>query len=378
MKISKKQKIYAIVILCILIILPVTYAVIFPFSNRNILYIATIPCLVTWALAPWLLDKEDGELKAESNRKAVTLKDVLRKKEYFTRKIWKRKYSEYLNKHPLENHRLKAASMTADLSWQYMKKLLRNYFLVSALTIPAGFVLWLVYISDYIKPERSSTEESCGIILTIAAENLVFFALLYLISRHVFKKWISGHPDASIIQNSYADGYAFTNSYYSLVIGSKYIHGFDGEEFFSVPKNDIRKVKCRIELMGANAFQTEIENQIADIRTQINRKGKSESEFAYKRESEESKFQSELPTSVIMPNTGRRTEYDDRYMFNINLITHYNSIDVVLDQFQIKMIMDNFFPDISDCLNVEYACSGESFVLLPPSGSSDPILGEDR
>lgn len=360
MKISKKQKIYYIVILCILIILPVTYAVIYPFSDRSILYIAQIPCIVIYICGPWLLDKDDRDIISEANRKVEALKTVLQKNNYFTRKIWEQKYSEYQKKHPLEKHQLRAASIMSDLSWQYMKKIIRKSFLVPVLTIPAGFVLWLGYIADYVNPVRSAKEETYGILLTIAAENLLFVMLIYLFSRLVFNRWIQDLPDAHIIKNSYADGYAFTNSYFSLVIGSTYIHGFDGEDFFSVPKKDIKKVKCRIQRINENDKIHFSQRTFMNLTKAV-------------------QILTFFSKSSVHHHRSYRKSYRDTYVFSIKLLTDVRSIHVALDQFQIKMVMDHFFPDISDCLNVEYGYKEMFYGILPPSGgSSGPVLSEDK
>ena len=148
-----------------------------------------------------------------------------------------------------------------------------------------------------------------------AAFEIPYFVILYMFSLSFLKTWINDHPryknSMKEINRSYITGDAYECSYFCVVIGPKYIHGFDGEKFHTVLRENVTACTWDIERM-------------------------------------------------VIYSTGKYGEryVGDEYRFSIKFQCKDSDIGssfkITLDQFQIKAIMDRHFPQISSDENPSY------------------------
>ena len=132
---------------------------------------------------------------------------------------------------------------------------------------------------------------------------------LYLLSFRPFSSWLGTHPkyreQKDEIKNSYLEGDAFTCSCNSVVVGKKYVHhAFDGIDFFTEEKDNLKDVKVQVERLMIYTHSRHSEIYVGD-------------------------------------------EYHFRIVFCCGEDDILKEYGITLDQFQVKMIMDRFFPDVS-------------------------------
>lgn len=249
------------------------------------------------------------------NKTAQSFEDLVRSGKYFSGKTWLRKYQDFSANHPVR--RLFMPYLVLDLSFRYIKKRLVKYFFVYIFLIPPVFFVISVQIMRFLLPENlSSGAQTWTMILTVTAGEFLGIALLWLLSLRVFPGWLARNPEyrkrIREIRESYKNGYAFTNFYSCAVISDSFVHAYNGIDFYTVPRNMIKKVGCYVERV---------------VTFQRRKSGGGHDE--------------------------------DKYIFHIVFsmsddIMYKNSIRIPLDQFQVKMIMDVFFPNISDPENIVY------------------------
>ena len=128
--------------------------------------------------------------------------------------------------------------------------------------------------------------------------------VLCLVAFLKSKKWLDSFEEKGIgvreIETSYREGDAFECSINSVVIGPYYVHGVDGEKFYTVPRNMINAVAWNVDRF------------------------------------------------IISAKTKYGTVYKgDEYRFYIVFKSGNGEVlfRIPLDQFQIRMIMDNYFPN---------------------------------
>lgn len=255
----------------------------------------------------FFVNKYETNLKEKNDDDAEYFGSLLESGEYFNSMEWQFKYQQYTeNSKP---HHLSSGNLKTELSLRYIKKVLRRDFYVPLLIIPFAGVTLGQIIQQYT---LSDTPFGLIMLSFIAALEVAYFALLYQISLKFIKNWLNDHPryknSIKEISNSYNSGDAYECSYFCVVIGPKYIHGFDGEKFHTVLRDNV--VSCTWDI-----------------------------------------------ERLVIYSTGKYGEryVGDEYRFNIKFLCKDAdrgcSFKVTLDQFQIKMIMDRYFPDISSDKN---------------------------
>lgn len=214
----------------------------------------------------------------------------LKHNRYFSSPAWQMKYREYVRTHPLKS--LNSSSITVDL-------LMRNIIKSDVLQEIAADLFWVFCIFNKYGGVP-------GIIIwTILLITRLKNIMSCISSFTIFSRWMKNHPEYSgkrdEIIHSYLNGYAFECSCFCLVIGPEYIHAYDGKSFHTVRKENIVKATPVIDHILRKSIPTKI-NYYHEYQFKI--------KFIYTEDEEEKVF----------------------------LVT--------LDQFQVMMIMMQFFPDL--------------------------------
>ena len=297
----------------------------------------------------------------ENDRVFRHFSSLLKSNGYFNSALWRHNYNRFCQKHPL--HSLSSSSMERDISFRYIVRSIKKNigicsvgFAVIALcfSLPESFSLskdlypfisflfgsdTAVYLDNFFKSGFNATITSFLIVFIIIW--LLYLTVIYLYSIRIFERWLKKHPhyiaEKDRIKHSYLNGYAFECSYFCAVIGPEYVHAFDGTDFHTVSRKNISSVKWLIE-----KYQVYYQSP----------RSKSGSVLCYA---------------------------GDEYRFNIRFTCKGTDTKdffyITLDQFQGKMIMDNFFPDISEDTDPEICCSDiRSDSLAPISGCTSSLI----
>lgn len=197
--------------------------------------------------------------------------------------------------------------MKADLSTRYTRKVLKRDFYIPLLIVPL-----VATLPAYLF--KSPLFELLVVCFNVVAE-ITYLGILYFFSITFLKTWLKKHPryksNIKDISNSYITGDAYECSYFCVVIGPKYIHGFDGEKFNTVLRDNVESCTWVIERLIIYASGRYGEEYLGD-------------------------------------------EYRFNIRFNCKNADSGSSFRITLDQFQIKMIMERYFPDISSDENPKF------------------------
>lgn len=240
----------------------------------------------------------------KNNNRSNFIRELVESGEYFSRKIWQRKYRDYCAKHPVKQ--LNASSLRKDLCFRYLKRKLKNLY------------LWLIILPIAFAFPVNAIFMSCtggGILglgfwenfmLTAFTVIMAVMSVLIFLSLRPFGRWLDAHPQYADrkddIIKSYLNGYMFECFCFIVVISRHYVHAFDGVNFYTIPRDGVVRVKTILK------------------RYMVYSRGRNGETY-----------------------TG------DEYQFEIRFISdRAGQISIPLDQFQIRMITDKFFPDIPD------------------------------
>ncbi len=305
------NKIYRIFIIAFILILII--GLVSNPNNSSNYVLGMIGCAAFILLLFFFVMKHESNLKEKNDDDAEYFGSLLESGEYFNSMEWQFKYQQYTeNSKP---HHLSSGSLKTDLSLRYIKKVLRRDFYIPLLIFPLVGVTPGMLIQDYSLSDIPFGLMMLIFIATLALLEVAYFAILYQVSLRFIKNWLNDHPryknSIKEISDSYNTGDAYECSYFCVVIGSKYIHGFDGEKFHTVLRDNV--VSCTWDI-----------------------------------------------ERLVIYSTGKYGEryVGDEYRFNIKFLCKDAdrgcSFKVTLDQFQIKMIMDRYFPDISSDKNPSF------------------------
>lgn len=288
---------------------------------------------------------------------------LLKTESYFSSYSWQQRYSRFCRNNPL--HSLSSFTLKGDISYRYIvMSIKRDIGTASIISIAVGIYFASVmseflgtYLCDELKNEPGDFIRSLFgsdavvyldnffksrfnvyfivFITAVITEWFLYITVLYLLSLRIFNKWLKRHPhylaEQDKIKQSYLHCYAFECSYFCTVVGSEYIHAFDGRNFHTVNINNVSHVKWLIE--------------------------------KYK---------------VYYESRSAKTYAGDEYRFNLKFTCGGTDIaddfHITLDQFQGKMIMEKFFPDISNDINPDIKYSDISSHYLSSIGGCTSSL----
>jgi hypothetical protein len=241
--------------------------------------------------------------RAKNDSFASNFRARLNGGEYFNSSCWQKAYSKYRSRYL--HHHLPAGSIMTDLSIRCLKICFRRNLLWLIWLMGFAMVAPLMFCElEHLDPDiRFAPLAGCiGIVVSF----FIYTLFIYIFARMKCKLWLElceeWEIDQRSVESSYLEGTAFECNYNCVVIGNRYVHGFDGEYFFTVPRNQIREVSWFVE------------------RIMI---------FGRRRAN---------------PRSRTKIYKGDEYRFYIV----FSCIDgekykIALDQFQIKLIMDIFF-----------------------------------
>lgn len=266
-----------------------------------------IVSLIFIMLLFFLVNRRESDLMGKNDNDADFFGSLLESGEYFSSMDWQFRYSQYTEGH--KPCHLSSGSLGLDLILRYFKKVLRRDFYIPLVIFPLVGGTFAQIMQEYGFPDSSF---GFMMFCITAVLETVYFGILYYLSQNILRTWIKNHPRyqnrMKEINGSYLSGDAFECSYFCLVVGPKYVHGFDGERFHTVLRENITSCAWDIE-------------------------------------------------RLVIYSTGKYGEryVGDEYRFSIKF--HCKDEDmgsgfkITLDQFQIKMIMEKFFPDVTDAGN---------------------------
>ena len=278
-------------------------------GEKNYIPIMIISMAVTIALFFFVIRHERTSLHNNDND-AEYFGSLLESGEYFSSMQWQFLYRKYAEEN--KPHHLSALGTREDICFRYIKKVLRRDFYIPLLIFPLVGGTFANMIQEYAFPDSSFLMLMTCI---TAAFEIPYFAILYLSSLKFLQAWTNDHPryknSMKEINHSYITGDAYECAYFCVVIGPKYIHGFDGEKFHTVLRENVTACTWDIE-------------------------------------------------RLVIYATGKYGEryVGDEYRFSIKFQCKDSDIGsgfkITLDQFQIKLIMDRYFPKISSDENPAY------------------------
>jgi hypothetical protein len=242
---------------------------------------------------------------------------------YFSSEAWRGEYRKYASENQL--HSVSSSTLTGDLSLRYIRMILRRDYYIPLMVLPlAAFCLFCVIDSELC------TDAGDGDLylrlMTLLGLEALYGGLVFVLSRHFFGKWLKDNPQyreqKDEIIRSYLEGYLFSCSYFCVVVGQNYVHGFDGRRFHTLPRDGIKRGRWLVE---CDKILWTLRNS-------------DESFDAF--------------------NLYVRDEYRFNIYFLCTRGDYYSVTDngefcarnrfcIPLDQFQVKMIMDRFFQKIS-------------------------------
>ena len=224
---------------------------------------------------------------------------------YFESKSWLNAYRKFCFKHPMA--RISAGSLSGDLSRRYIKRIIRRDWYI-LIWIPAAALFLTIYIGNIVGNIVSENFISnSGFVLnwtliSCAVISVLYAAVLYLLSGNIFRSWLRNNPqychELQQINSSYIQGTAFATPYSCVVVGDPYIHAFDGRQFHTFPKSQIREVFWHVD------------------RFLVFSKG---------------------------GRCGVQKYKGDEYRFYVVFQNAGEMVKIPLDQFQIRQMMDNYF-----------------------------------
>lgn len=241
---------------------------------------------------------------------AYEFRNLLSSDRYFAGDTWKRKYRRYRDRHSL--HSLNSHSLLTDLSFRYIRMALWRDWYLWLFIIPASGMCGYVLVSTLFNLRFPF--DLLAFIL-IGSEALYLLVIVFL-SFRFFGKWLKKHPHyqdkRDEIAESYLNGYAFECAHFCLVIGNKYIHGFDGHEFHTVERSNVCVAKWLVERLHVYTTM----------------------------------------------RCGSKMFVRDEYRFNINFACggqdSRDDFHIALDQFQIGMVMELVIPKVSSNVHPIY------------------------
>lgn len=313
-------------LLCILIIMLAATLTIMDKSTsyvRLIFIASSTLLLIRWITAPFLKAYIDKEIYEK-------FKVLIHTKKYFSSPGWIKAYGEYCVKHSPRT--ISAIGLKTDLASKYILRIIKRDWPIPVFFIP---------LFAAFPAMRYSSETGPWLVMTGIVE-AVYFSVLLIVSAGPYRRWLDNvekcgyHCDE--INNSYLSGQAFEYSYNTLVIGKKFLHTFDGHDFHTVEKNNIREIQLGVERI------------------------------------------------TVDRTIGRARYYSrDEYRFRITFFHEggYRDFDfsLVLNQFQIKQIIDKFFQDTpirdeiecreSKCYSMFIAplCDVDSYPVIDDTGN---------
>lgn len=224
--------------------------------------------------------------------------------EYFNKESWQKEYDSYCAGHPLKS--LSALSFQSDISCRYLRRLLKIFWI--CVLIPFISLACSVFITAPCHAGLFGFKFFWTVLAFACMFATGIMGFLYLLSFRPFSSWLGTHPkyreQKDEIKNSYIEGDAFTCSCNSVVVGKKYVHAFDGTDFFTEEKDNLKDVKVQVERLMIYTHSRHSEIYVED-------------------------------------------EYHFRIVFCCGEGDILKEYGITLDQFQVKMIMDRFFPDVS-------------------------------
>ena len=170
--------------------------------------------------------------------------------------------------------------------------------------------------------------------LDLTVIGLLHLEILLYISGRAFKKWQKQDENVKYdpleIEKSYLEGTAFEHSFNCVVVGRRFVHAFDGKRFYTVERSDLGAVEweiVRFKLLG------------------------SHSDYI-------------------------RDEYRFYAKFNCWVLGTYRPFSIALNQYQIKLLMEKFFPDSSSDLYVstDEKCVRSLFFASLKGISERPVI----
>ena len=274
---------------------------------RLVFFTSLTLLLIRWITAFFLIESIDDDIYKK-------FKSLIYSKKYFSTPYWTKACREYRVKH--HPRKISATSLKTDLASKYILRIIKRDWYIPAVLIPlcAGFLSF----------SHSSKTDYWMITSVFEA---VYFAALIVMSNRPYRKWLESGETSEYhcdeINYSYLSGQAFVYSYNTLVIGEKFLHTFDGSDFHTVEKNNIQEIQLGVE-------------------------------------------------RIMVQRSSRYGKYylRDEYRFRIKFFHEggYRDFDfsLVLNQFQIKQIIDKFFPDTPVRDEIEcHKSECDSFFIAP-------------
>ena len=267
------------------------------------------------ALSAYLMGRRE-QLSMDDDTFAVSFFKQLVSGEYFNSSVWQNAYRDYRTEY--QQHRRSSLGIRTDLFIRCLRRLVvLNSVWMFVCTVVAGAAN--IPLGDVLKDLGVATadySQNIGdrIIVTVITVPLIYLMVLCLVAFLKSKKWLDSFEEKGIgvreIETSYREGDAFECSINSVVIGPYYVHGVDGEKFYTVPRNMINAVAWNVDRF------------------------------------------------IISAKTKYGTVYKgDEYRFYIVFESGNGEVlfRIPLDQFQIRMIMDNYFPnEAAKSLQIRY------------------------
>jgi hypothetical protein len=187
----------------------------------------------------YYMECREERLRKKYDSFASKLINRLNSGKYFNSSSWQNSYREYCSRY--QHHRISAGRIMKDLSKRFFKSSFRPILVRVAVGIGVVFYVLQIF-ADALSLVPFSFAEIIGV--TIASALLLYISVLDIISRWKSKRWQHSCEKKGIelrsLESSYFEGTAFECFYNCVVVGSRYVHGFNGKYFFTVPRDQIR------------------------------------------------------------------------------------------------------------------------------------------
>ncbi|MBQ1427173.1 MAG: hypothetical protein IIZ03_09710 [Succinivibrionaceae bacterium] len=311
------------------------------FDNTELADISLIVLVISGiaTIAFFLADREE-RLRKKNDSFAMNFYNLLSRGEYFTRPIWQKAYRDYCSGY---HHRHGSFfGIRMDLTLRYLK---RQLFFHSMIICLLAMVLGGAAIPFCAALEDRGFQiclygDGDRAVSTMLIVPIVYVLFLAVISFIKSKKWLDSSDGKENvvsmpeIESSYREGDFFECSINFVVISSGYVHGFDGVKFYTAARSMISAVAWKVERFTVFRQNCYASDYIGD----------------------------EYRFYIVFKDC------NDKELFRIPL-----------DQFQIRMIMDNYFSaEAAKCTQIGYEERKLfNFEFMTMKGCTSPVLLED-
>lgn len=175
----------------------------------------------------------------------------------------------------------------------------------------------------------------------LVSVEIIYAGVLYVRSLSIYDSWHREYRswDMSAIEASYMYGVMLSFRENFVIVSPSYIHILDGEQFHTFPREYIRRLRC-------------IARRVKYYH-ESRREGRRERRLSY---------------------------FSDEYSFRIEFIPASGvAYKVELNQFQVKMLIDKYFSELKDDIEMSYEETVHRFgLIIPAEARENRIILESK